>query len=86
MGGGYPPIPLSFFGQNDFQLRGGREKSAKKQLFSVKNGDLIVILNERRMSQGVEIEGKNLIVFVVDDNKKQRVKRCYHQMLHLLTR
>ena len=54
-------FPLSFFGQNDFRLRAGREKS-------------------------VEMEGKNLVVFVVDDNiKKQRVKRCYHQMLHLLT-
>ena len=31
------------------------------------------------------MEGKNLVVFVVDDNKKQRVKRCYHQMLHFLT-
>ena len=54
------PIPLSFFGQNDFRLRGGRDKS-------------------------VGMEGKNLVVFVVDDNKKQRMKRCYHQMLHLLT-
>ena len=24
-GGGYPPIPLSFFGHNDFPLRGGGE-------------------------------------------------------------
>ena len=22
-GGGYPPIPINFFGQNDFPLRGG---------------------------------------------------------------
>ena len=41
--GGYPPFPLSFFGQNNFPLRGGgvppiplRKKSAKKQLFLAK--------------------------------------------------
>ena len=43
-GGQVTPIPLSFFGQNDFRLRGGRDKS-------------------------VGMEGKNLVVFVVDDNK-----------------
>ena len=64
----------------------GEKNPLKNSYFRSKNGDLVVILNERRMSQGVEIEGKNLVVFVVDDNKKQRVKRCYHQMLHLLTR
>ena len=42
-GGGYPPIPLRVFGQNDFPLRGGgylpiplRKKSAKKQLLLAK--------------------------------------------------
>ena len=41
--GGYPPFPLSFFGHNDFPLRGGgvppnsvKEKSTKKQLFLAK--------------------------------------------------
>ena len=43
VGGGYPPIPINFFGQNDFPLRGGgyppippRKKSAKNSYFLAK--------------------------------------------------
>ena len=35
----YPPIPLSFFGQNDFPLRGGLRKNPLKRLFLAQNAN-----------------------------------------------